>query len=205
MPSSSSTLVQVVQAGSFAALNSNLNPSHSGDTVTFTATITSPGGAIPISSLAGQTVVFKDGTTILGTGTLDTNGIATFSTNALSTGPHAITAVYAGTATVVGSTSVVLTQTVLYPSSSFSPPRRTRRSPENTAVTFTGDRETGHLERRPARSRSWPTERSSAAAPRSASSPGRRSVPRRWRSERTRSLLNTAATPSSRRPRAPSG
>ena len=136
MPSSSTTLVQVVQAGTFAALNSSLDPSHPGDTVTFTATLTSPGNAVPISSLAGQTVQFKDGTTVIGSGTLDSNGVATFSTNALSTGPHAITAFYAGTASVVGSTSVVLTQSVLYPSS-VSVATSNPSVPEQTAVTFT--------------------------------------------------------------------
>ena len=136
MPSSSSTLVQVVQPGTFAALNSSNNPSHPGDTVTFTATLTSPGGAVPISSLAGQTVLFKDGTTVIGTGTLDATGVATFSTNSLATGPHAITAVYAGTSSVVGSTSVVLTQSVLIPSS-VSVATSNASVPESTAVTFT--------------------------------------------------------------------
>jgi hypothetical protein len=136
MPSSSTTLVQTVEAGTFAALNSSLDPSHPGDLVTFTATLTSPGNAVPISSLAGQPVLFKDGTTVIGSGTLDANGIATFSTNALSTGPHAITAVYAGTASVVGSTSVVLTQSVLYPSS-VSVATSNPSVPEATAVTFT--------------------------------------------------------------------
>jgi large repetitive protein len=136
MPSSSTTLVQVVQPGTFAALNSSLDPSHPGDTVTFTATLTSPGGAVPISSLAGQTVLFKDGTTVIGSGTLDSMGVATFSTNSLATGPHAITAVYAGTSSVVGSTSVVLTQSVLYPSS-VSVATSSSSVTETTPVTFT--------------------------------------------------------------------
>ena len=75
MPSSSTTLVQVVQPGTFAALNSSLNPSHPGDTVTFTATLTSPGNAVSIASLAGQTVLFKDGMNVIGSGTLDATGV----------------------------------------------------------------------------------------------------------------------------------
>ena len=42
------------------------------------------------------TVTFKDGTTILGTGTVNSSGQATFSTSALSGGRHTITASYGG-------------------------------------------------------------------------------------------------------------
>ena len=67
-----------------------------GQTITFTATVTvnSPGAGKPTG-----TVTFKDGATVLGTGTLSTtNGIttATYTAAALSAGAHSITATYGG-------------------------------------------------------------------------------------------------------------
>ena len=88
------------------ALTSNPNPSLSGNSVTFKATV-SP-------STATGTVTFKDGSTTLGTGTLST-GIATFTTSALSFGTHSITAVYNGDASNTASTSVALSQAVTCP------------------------------------------------------------------------------------------
>jgi hypothetical protein len=58
------------------------------------------------------TVTFFDGSTILGTATLN-GGAATFSTSELALGQHNITAVYGGDANNLGSTSSVLAQTVL--------------------------------------------------------------------------------------------
>jgi hypothetical protein len=82
-----------------------VNPSKTGQTVKFTATVTSP-----TTSPTG-TVTFMDGSTTLGTGTL-AGGKTSFSTSTLSAGPHNITAVYNGTANIEGSTSAVLVQTV---------------------------------------------------------------------------------------------
>lgn len=56
-------------------------------------------------------MTFKDGTTVLGTGTLAA-GVATFATPTLSAGSHPITAAYNGDTNFGGSTSPVLTQTV---------------------------------------------------------------------------------------------
>ena len=64
--------------------------------VTLTATLS--------SATATGSVTFKDGTTTLGTGTL-TGGSATYVTNALALGSHSITAVYAGDADHLASTS----------------------------------------------------------------------------------------------------
>ena len=60
------------------------------------------------------TVTFKDGATILGTGTLSGSptATATFSTNGLATGSHTITAIYSGDSNFAGSTSGNFTQTV---------------------------------------------------------------------------------------------
>jgi hypothetical protein len=57
-------------------------------------------------------VIFVDGTTTLGTVSLNGASQALFATSALSAGSHAITAMYAGNANYAGSTSPVLTQVV---------------------------------------------------------------------------------------------
>jgi hypothetical protein len=85
---------------------SSQTPAVVGSLVTFTATVTVSGsGGTP----AG-TVVFYDGTNSLGSGTLDSSGMASLSTGALSVGgsPHSIMAVYDGDSTFDGSTSGVL-------------------------------------------------------------------------------------------------
>ena len=80
-----------------------------GQSVTFTATVavSSPGAGTPTG-----TVTFKDGTTVLGTGTLSTkNGVttATFSTSKLAVGSDSITAIYSGDTNDLTSTSSALT------------------------------------------------------------------------------------------------
>ena len=97
-------------------LASSANPSWRGAPVTFTATVQANSGSVVP---AGE-VVFKEGTTALGSDFLDPSGIAVFTTAALSRGQHAITAVYLGGDTFNGeqlihfapSTSAVLNQTV---------------------------------------------------------------------------------------------
>ena len=87
-------------------LSSSSNPSIFGETVRFTATVSTTSGGIP-----SGTIQFKDGTTTIGTVELS-NGQANFSNSALSVGPHSITAVYSGDSSFEGSTSPVLSQTV---------------------------------------------------------------------------------------------
>jgi hypothetical protein len=94
-------------------LTSSSTTSTSGESVTFTATVTAqaPSTAIPTG-----TVTFYDGTTVLGTGTLNSSGVATFTTSALTAGTHSIQADYdsgaSATANFAGSNSSLLTQTV---------------------------------------------------------------------------------------------
>ncbi len=73
-------------------LQSSANPSVYGQSVTLTATVSpvAPGAGTP-----SGTVVFKDGATVLGSGTL-ASGVATFGTDALAVGTHSITAEYSG-------------------------------------------------------------------------------------------------------------
>ncbi|MFZ0823455.1 MAG: SBBP repeat-containing protein, partial [Terriglobales bacterium] len=92
---------------SATTIASSSNPSNFGQSVTFTATVTTSGSKTPTG-----TVTFYDGATALGTGTLNGSGIATYTTSSLAVGQHSMTAVYGGDANNAGSTSSVLTQTV---------------------------------------------------------------------------------------------
>jgi hypothetical protein len=98
----------VKQAATTTAI-SPLSPSVFGQSVTFTATVTTnaPGSGIPTG-----TITFKDGSTILASNVALSAGVATFATSSLSTGNHSITAVYSGDANDTGSTSAARTQTV---------------------------------------------------------------------------------------------
>jgi|GEM_PF-1818677 len=103
---SSGALTETVnQATTTTSLISSLNPSNAGQTVKFTATVSSP------TTAPTGTVTFMDGTTVLGTASL-AGGKASYSTSTLSVGSHTITAVYGGTANIGGSTSMPVTQTV---------------------------------------------------------------------------------------------
>src|SRR5213080_2802279 len=95
--------------GTTTGLTSSVQPSVFGQPVTFTATVAakSPGAGTPTG-----TVTFKDGSSTLGTGTLNSSGQAMFTTSTLAVGPHSITASYGGNANFSGSTSSPLTQTV---------------------------------------------------------------------------------------------
>ena len=80
-----------------------------GTSVTFTATVTeNPGSGVPTG-----TVTVMDGATALGTGTLNGKGVATFSTSSLALGAHSVTAVYGGDSNNAGSTSPMVTVTVV--------------------------------------------------------------------------------------------
>jgi hypothetical protein len=124
--SSASALTQTVNIDpTTTTLTSSANPSVFGQRVTFTARVmaTSPGSGVPTG-----TVSFKDGNTILGTGTLLSNGLASFATSALSVGSHTITASYASDGHYASS-SASLTQTV-----NIDPTTTTLTSSDNSGV-----------------------------------------------------------------------
>ena len=109
-PSTSAPIAQTVNpASTLITLTSAPNPSVYGMLLGFTAVVqTAPlSGGTPTG-----TVTFLDGTTTLGTASLDSTGTATFTTTTLSTGTHAITAVYSGSANFSPSTTSPFTQTV---------------------------------------------------------------------------------------------
>ncbi len=129
----SPVLTQTVNqaASSTSVPASSKNPSTFGTAVTFTATVTSSAAITPTGL-----VTFQDGASTLGTGTLS-GGTATFTTSALGTGAHSITAIYSGDASFMGSTSLVLTQTVNQATSSTSVASSNNPSLLGTAVTLT--------------------------------------------------------------------
>jgi hypothetical protein len=95
--------------GSVAAsvsLSASPNPSHPGDAVTFTATVS---GASP-----SGTVSFYDNGVLIGTGALNggTPDQASFTTTSLSNGSHSITATYAGDGNNSSASSAAVTESV---------------------------------------------------------------------------------------------
>jgi hypothetical protein len=107
---SSGSTVQMVTSNrrnTTTALASSLNPSRSGQPVTFTATVTPSGSGTPTG-----TVTFFDGKVMLGTSGLSSGGTATFTTSSLAVGNHLIFARYNGDSNFNASTSAALTQTV---------------------------------------------------------------------------------------------
>jgi hypothetical protein len=67
-----------------------------GQTVRFTATVTSPGQSANAPNPLSGTVVFRDGSTNLGTAQVGNGGVATFDTSLLSSGTHSVAAYYLG-------------------------------------------------------------------------------------------------------------
>jgi hypothetical protein len=100
----------VTQSSTTTTLTSSANPSVSGQSVTFTATVAA---VSPNSGTPTGTVTFEDSGTQIGTGTLSSSGVATFSDSSLAVGTQSITAVYSGDTNFTTSTSSVLSQVVL--------------------------------------------------------------------------------------------
>jgi hypothetical protein len=104
--STSKNLSEVVsKATTTTTLISSQNPSNSGQSVTFTASV-----APQFSGTSTGTVTFYDGTTALKTVFLS-GGVAKFTTSTLASGKHSIKATYNGSTNFTGS-SASLTQTV---------------------------------------------------------------------------------------------
>jgi hypothetical protein len=101
----------VISNSTTTTLVSSLDPSSSGEDVTFTATV-APSGTPVIGPASGWTIFYDNGS-YLSQAQLDSSGIATFTTSSLSVGTHIITASYQGDGTFDASWSDPLTQTVL--------------------------------------------------------------------------------------------
>lgn len=89
---------------SVTTLTSSLNPSRTGNSVTFTATVRQTNNAV----INSGSVVFREGATILQAATpVNAMGIATFTTSALAEGNRVITAEYTGNASFFGSIATI--------------------------------------------------------------------------------------------------
>jgi hypothetical protein len=115
-------------------LATSSNPSAFGAPLTLTASVStnSPGNGVPTG-----TVTFLNGSATLGTGTVDTNGHAVFSTSTLAVGTYSITASYGGDADRNGSTSAVLTQKITMDSVTLAVASSANPAALGTNVTFT--------------------------------------------------------------------
>jgi hypothetical protein len=125
------TLSQVVTAAnSTTTLNSSGSPSIPGQSVAFTATVTSGVGQ------PTGTVTFLDGSTVLGTGSISGTQ-ATFSTSSLAVGTHSLTAKYAGNSDFASSTSSILPQVIGQASTTVALSSNPSAANLNQSVTFT--------------------------------------------------------------------
>jgi hypothetical protein len=108
--SNSSALTVVVTpppATTTTTLTSSLPQAGVGQNVTFTSVVTATA-----NGAATGTVNFYDGTTLLGVGTLDLSGTATYTISTLSIGTHTITAQYIGDSLHLTSSSSALLEAV---------------------------------------------------------------------------------------------
>jgi hypothetical protein len=130
--STSAALSEAVNiATSTTAVAASANPSIAGKPLTLTATVSTNGGT------AAGTVNFYNGATLLGSGTLNGAGVATFTSSTLPVGSYSITANYAGDGNDTGSTSATLPLSVIQ---AITGVRLVASSPSvqvTAAVTFT--------------------------------------------------------------------
>jgi hypothetical protein len=114
LTSASATAAETVSLGATTtALTASVDPSVTGQQVTFTAAVApASGGYGPGVTPVGGTVTFYDNGVSIGTGVIDGNGHATWATSALAVAGHPITATYGGDARYAASTSSAVTQTV---------------------------------------------------------------------------------------------
>ena len=124
----------VLQASTTSVTSSAPNPSVYGQSVTMTATVSpvSPGAGTPTG-----TVTFFEGSSSLGTGSLNSSGIATLNISNFSVTSHSISAVYGGDSSFGGSTSSSITQTVNQASSATTLVSSANPSVYGQSVTFT--------------------------------------------------------------------
>ena len=110
LASTSPVLTQTVNPATATVVASSVNPSVSGESLSYTAAVTvvSPAAGNPTG-----TVAFFDGTAIAGCGAQPlVAGTASCNVNYAGVGTHGITTVYSGDANFISSTSPILTQTI---------------------------------------------------------------------------------------------
>ena len=106
---STATSFTVAQASTTTTVTSSVASPTPYEAVTLTATVAavSPGAGTPTG-----TVTFFNGTTSLGTGTLNSSGVATLAISSVPVGNYSITAQYTGDTNFTGSTSTAIAAVV---------------------------------------------------------------------------------------------
>jgi parallel beta-helix repeat protein len=145
---SSSTPVSetITEAQSVTSLIGSPATTTVGQSVTFTANVRAAQG----SPLPTGTVVFSDGDAMLGSTTLNTNGVATLATAALSVGAHTITAAYSGNSNFSASSAsateeVTLVSTTTTLASSLNPAGQGKPVILAATVNFGGAAPSGNV------------------------------------------------------------
>jgi len=105
------TIVAPAKTNSTTALSASPTQVTSGQAVTLTATVAPASG----SNFPTGAVTFFDGTTQLGTATLNSSGVAAFTAMNLAPGAHSVTAAYGGDTNFAASTSAAVSVTVSAP------------------------------------------------------------------------------------------
>jgi hypothetical protein len=131
--SSKSTVVEqsITRFSTSTTLSSSLNPSIYGQSVTWTATVTTSGSVPPTGK-----VNFTWGY-LIGTATLNSSGVATLTKSNLNADTYPLTAVYVGDTSNAGSTSTVVNQVVTEATSCAALASSPNPSTAGQAVTFT--------------------------------------------------------------------
>ena len=129
--SSATLLFTVNQASTSVALRTSGSPSAASLSVTFSATVTGSGGT------PTGLVNFLDGSTNLGSSSLNNAGQTTFSLSSLTVGSHTITAAYVGDTNDLASTSPSLVQTVVKSTTTISLTASASSTPVGSPVTLT--------------------------------------------------------------------
>jgi hypothetical protein len=124
-------------AATTTTLTASANTINVGQSVTFTATVAPQSG----SGTPTGSVNFLDGTTVIGSGTLNGSGVATYSTSSLTAGSQSISAGYQGDSNFAASTSGTVTVQVNAATADFSlatsPASQTISPGQTTSYTAT--------------------------------------------------------------------
>ena len=123
----------IVDEGTSVALSSSASSSSYAQPITFTATVS--GSGIPPTG----TVNFNDGPTTIGSGTLNSSGVATFTTSSLAVGTHSIVAAYLGDSNNQAANSPALSQVVTQAATTASVASSLNPSTYGNPVRFTAD------------------------------------------------------------------
>jgi sugar lactone lactonase YvrE len=130
----SNVLAQTITStATITILTAGGTTSLSGKPVTLTASVSSP------TAIPGGIVIFQDGSTNIGQGTLNASGVATLTTSALSVGSHTLTAVYQGNSSYTASTSAPLVETIALATTGLTLATPVSPVDVGTAVTFSAD------------------------------------------------------------------